>query len=120
MSVLPVPAAAAGYSEPIARLCYRCDGQLLTASTQPRVYCPSCVVWWDCPTPVEPALASPVRRVASASSSPHRRMVTAPVRPRCTVCHVRVRPGQECCLSCADQLPLFSAQVDRRRREWRS
>lgn len=41
-------------------------------------------------------------------------------RPRCTVCAARMKAGQDRCRPCPEQLPLFSATVDRRRREWRS
>jgi len=88
----------------ISRSCYRCFLPFLTASTQRRVYCPVCVQDWDCPSPVEPV--GPVG---------------VPTRRRCEVCGGRVRKGTGRCPGrcCADQLPLLSAQIDRRRKEWR-
>lgn len=59
------------------------------------------------------------RRLAAESSNPIP-AVMVPARRRCEVCGGRVIPGDERCERCADQLSLFSAKVDRRRKEWRS
>ncbi len=59
---------------------------------------------------------SPPRRVAAASTGGR---VAADVRTRCEVCGGHVKAGAPRCPRCVDQLPMFSAKVDRRRKEWR-
>lgn len=100
----------------IERTCWACDTDFLSGSRAVRMYCPACVSVFDFPAPVEPS--APVRRVATASSR-RRDVVSALVRSRCEVCGQHVHAGQVRCSTCADQLPMFSAKVDRRRKEWR-
>jgi predicted nucleic acid-binding Zn ribbon protein len=120
MSVLPSPGTGTpGRAGVIDRCCYRCDGEFPTGSRQVRVYCPACVGSYGFPAPAEP-VNPPRRSVAATSRRRSERLeVTVPARRHCQVCGVRVIAGQSSCGSCADQLPLFSAKVDRRRKEWR-
>ncbi len=102
----------------IDRCCFRCHVEFPTGSRQARVYCPGCVSAYDFPTTVEPVTV-PVCRVAAASSARKRASVTVSVRSRCEVCGGHVKAGTSRCGRCVDQIDLFSAKVDRRRKEWR-
>ncbi len=98
----------------IDRCCFRCHAEFPTSSLQARVYCLDCVSTYDFPAPAEPVAAP--RRVAAAASG-RRDVVSA--RTRCEVCGGHVKAGASRCPRCVDQLPMFSAKVDRRRKEWR-
>ncbi|MGI8446663.1 MAG: hypothetical protein ACR2MP_05655 [Streptosporangiaceae bacterium] len=99
----------------IDRCCFRCHAEFPTGSRQALVYCPACVSTFNFPVPVQ-AVEAPVRRVAAATSG-RRDAVT--VRTRCEVCGGHVKAGESRCGRCVDQLAMFSAKVDRRRKEWR-